>query len=203
MIVPAARSSVPTVPVKSTKLLLVEGAADAEIFESIAKELGKSAEVEIRYFEGKDKLGTYLKTIAATSDFLQVNSLGIVQDADDDPTRARGSVEQALNNANLKSYVRRHVLIVPGGDRNGVLETLFVDANKSDLLYSCVESFEACLVSKGGGFPPTNDADKHRLQVFLATKPKAVISTGLAAKLGLLSLSDAAFNGIREFVRDL
>ena len=123
-------------------LLLVEGKDACNFFDTLREHLDL-ADVVVRDFGGVGQLRLYLAGLVSAPGFRNVRRLGIVRDAEisDDPARtaerAFQSVQSALDNAGLPVPARPAqfiepganrpavaVLILPGGDREGMLETL-------------------------------------------------------------------------------
>jgi len=117
----------------SPKLLVVEGEEERLFFSALARYMNLS-DIQILPIGGKTVLRGSLKALKESSGFEEVTSIGVVRDADDDPKGAFQSVRDALRSAGLpfpdeplvptKSGPRVVVLILPGGDERGSLETL-------------------------------------------------------------------------------
>ncbi len=69
-------------PIKSEKLLLVEGRDAFGFFKAILQELSLLENIEIRNFGGIKDFTTYLRTLKITPGFKKVISLGIIRDAE-------------------------------------------------------------------------------------------------------------------------
>ena len=203
----------PLGPVTLAKLLLVEGDTPMHFFEALLKELGLHTEVEVRKFGGVGDFKTFLINLASTAEFTSiVTSVGVIRDAEDKPaTAARTSVEAAFNAAGLTSVrtppIRTAVYILPDDTNQGMIETLCMDAVKSEPAlanaHSCVEEFFACLARSGINLPPQPRLSKHKTQAFLATRPEAQMFPGIAASRGYWPFANPVFDKLKQFLRTL
>ena len=122
---------------KEVVQLLVEGNDGLNFFKAFVKHhseklsLGK---IQIQNFGGVTELSDFLDGFVGMTGFHKVRSIGIVQDAEDSAKSAFESVQGALENAGLpvpdcpekrevKDKLAVEVLILPGGNQKGMLET--------------------------------------------------------------------------------
>ena len=204
MLVPNERAASPPQPIAREKLLLVEGCTPAHFFEGLALHLDLSATIEIRDFGGVNQLRLFLRTIAATADFRQkVKSLGIIRDAEENPAGAMQSINDAVRDARLSSSVSVHVAVLPDNSTAGMVETLFLRSVANDPLMTCVSTFFECARANGASLPAEPKMDKNRSQVFLATKLEAQQPPGQAARRGSWPFDHQAFDGVKDFLRNL
>jgi hypothetical protein len=193
------------------KQLLVEG-RDAEVFFHALLDHVGLADVQIQNFGGKDELPGFLKALRIAPDFARtVTSLGIVRDAETDPTAAFQSVCSALNGANLavpaqvlvpaghSPQVR--ILILPDAATPGMLETLCLQAVNNDPVIECIEQYFECVEQQTGSLP--DNMHKARVQAFLASRPRPGLLVGQAAHAGYWHLDNPVFDHVRQFVQGL
>lgn len=199
-------------------LLLVEGKDACEFFCALRKHLDL-ADVGVMNFGGVNELRTYLAGLVLVPGFQNVRRLGIVRDAEtsDDPAdtvrRAFQSMQSALENARLPVPDRPAqftggeaerpavaVLTLPGGNREGMLETLLCETFAGSAVDRCIGGFLQCVEETSG---PPDRPDKARAHAYLATKPHPHVSVGVAAQKGYWNLDHAALDGVRGFLTSL
>ena len=175
-----------------SKQLLVEGRDYLNFFEALAQHLGTEG-VQIQNFGGVDELRGFLGALVNESGFREiVQSLGIVRDAETTADGAFQSVQGALRAARLPvpDALGQHadgvpvvaVLILPGGGRPGMLETLLCETLVDSRESSCVDDFLECIERLSDS--PLGRPDKRRAQAWLATQPDPHVSVGVAAQKG-------------------
>lgn len=193
------------------KQLLVEGNDQRNFFEAFARHLGLADAVQICNFGGVDQLRTFLAAFVKMPDFGSVRSVGIVRDAEDSEDAAFRSVQSSLGNANLPvpdaiadpvdENPRVAVLILPGGGNPGMLETVLCRSLEGEDTSRCIDDFFRCVEDLPG--MAIDKPDKSRAFAYLATRPNAHHSVGVAAKAGVWDLDHAAFSDIENFLNGL
>ena len=195
--------------IKSAIQLLVEGNDQRNFFEAFTSHLSIT-NVQIQNFGGVSELSDFLEGFVGATGFREiVQSLGIVRDAETSAGGAFQSVQSALRNAALpmpNSPAERTdtnpavtVLILPGDNRQGMLETLLCESFADDLVEECIDDFFECVES----LPDVSikNPDKARARVYLTTKPKPHFSVGVAAKNDYWDLNHSVFSTIRDFLQ--
>jgi hypothetical protein len=136
--------------------------------------------------------------------------LGIVRDAEDDPTAAFQSVCSGLQNAQLaipsKTCIfagntpRIGVLILPDSNRKGMLETLCLQSVESDPIILCIDEYFCCIkrISKS-----PRVMDKARLLAFLASRYESVSQLGRASQKNCWPWDSSVFDHVKQFLREL
>jgi len=129
------------------KLLVVEGKDAARFFTALLRHMQIDS-IQIQDFGGKDEIHRFIKALKRTPGFNVVTALGIVRDADDDPTAAFQSVCSALQNAQLPvppapeqpttGHPKTKVLIMPDASSHGMLETACMNAVADDPVMPCI-----------------------------------------------------------------
>jgi hypothetical protein len=197
--------------------LLVEGNDERNFFRTFIERL-QLANVQVQVLDGKDRLRDSLETLAGTTDFRIVRSIGIVRDADDSAPKAFQSVQTSLRNVN--QVVRTwsgvefpvperpeeragdvpsvSVLILPVGGEQGMLETLLCRTFAGTDVDRCIDGFFQCAEESGS---PIHRPDKARARAYLTTKPHPHVSVGVAAQKGYWDFDHDAFDGVRRFLR--
>ena len=193
-----------------SKQLLVEGRDYANFFEALVDRL-QLTDIQIQNFGGVSELRAFLRLLTLAPGFASVASIGIVRDAEDSAIGAFRSVQSSLQNADLpvpdSVGVRAvgsplvSVLILPGNDRPGMLETLLNETVAESRESECIDAFFACVESLPGG--SIRRPDKARAHAWLATRPDPHVSVGVAAQKNYWNLGHRALDPVREFLRAL
>ena len=196
--------------IKSAIQLLVEGNDPRNFFEAFVEHLSLE-NIQIQNFGGVNELGGFLRALVNAPGFQTVQSLGIVRDAEMSAGGAFQSVQSALSNAALPvpdSPAERTntspavtVLILPGGNRQGMLETLLCESFAGTSVEDCIDDFFKCVES----LPDVSieRSDKARAHAYLTTKPNPHFSVGVAAKNDYWNLDHNVFSTVRDFLQTI
>lgn len=190
-------------------VVFVEGKDEVNIFTSILSAIGIT-NIEVFPIGGKDKLADQFKSAVMTQGFSKVRSFGIVQDADEDAVAALDRVRGVLTDnkfnapknsgAVVESGERKvGILVLPGGDRKGYLEDLFLDAHKKTPLSACVENFAICSEVAGC----TSFDSKRRTYAVLAALDAPESRLGRAFESGKVNGDSPSFDVVRDFLKIL
>lgn len=160
-------------PLKLNKphLLLCEGEDEVNFFSAWLPELGLT-DVQPLAYQGKTKLSEFLSDLPKISGSSQVKRLAITRDADENASAALESVNHIIQQA--PSWIRAFqppVFVLPGNDRSGALESLWLASLADDPKAFCIEEFFRCIQEKG--WEPSQifaKNDKARAQLWIATK---------------------------------
>lgn len=202
---PAQTSSV---RIESNVQLLVEG-RDLEGFcEGLTNHLGLQ-NLQIQNFGGVNQLRTFLPALTKMSDFSRVTSIGIVRDAERDAAAALQSVQRCIEHAELSVSTAPAqrigddptitVMILPGDNQPGMLETLLCDTFIEEDVCSCINTFFDCVEEHQGR--SVRKPYKARARAYLATKPDPHLSIGVAAKRRYWDLDHPVLQPLRVFLR--
>ena len=199
--------------IESAIQLLVEGKDPYNFFEAFITHLSL-ANIQIQNFGGVNELRGFLRAFVNSPDFQTVQSLGIVRDAEKSAQEAFQSVQSALRNAALpvpnnpaertnSTYTSPAVtvLILPGDNREGMLETLLCETFAGKRVNCCINDFFECVKS----LPDMSieNEKKARAHAYLTTKPNPHVSVGVAAKKGYWDWDHSAFSTIRDFLKTI
>ena len=197
--------------IKSAVQLLVEGNDQRNFFEAFISHLS-IANVQIQNFGGVSQLRDFLEGFVGATGFREtVQSLGIVRDAETSAERAFQSVQSSLERATLPvphSPAERTdtnpavaVLILPGDNRQGMLETLLCKSFADTSVDHCIDDFFECVES----LPDVSieRSDKARAHAYLTTKPNPHFSVGVAAKNNYWDLNHSVFSTVRDFLQTI
>lgn len=195
--------------IESAVQLLVEGNDQRNFFEAFISHLS-IANVQIQNFGGVSQLRDFLEGLVSATGFREtVQSLGIVRDAETSAVGAFQSVQSSLSTAALPvpdSPAERTgtspavtVLILPGDNRQGMLETLLCESFADDPVEECIDDFFKCVES----LPDVSieRSDKARAHAYLTTKPNPHFSVGVAAKNDYWDLEHSIFSAVRDFLQ--
>lgn len=196
--------------------LLVEGNDVRNFFEAFIKHHSKKLsleEIQIQDFGGVSELRDFLEGFVGMTGFHKVRSIGIVRDAEKSAENAFKSVQDALKNAELpapdcpekrevKDRLAVEVLILPGGNQTGMLETLLCQTFAGTEIGGCIDKFFQCVEPLLKEPIKEHRKDKAQAFAYLATRPKPPhYSTGVAVKRRYWDLNHEVFDGIREFLK--
>ncbi len=219
---PQARA-IPLLQLYQPKVLAGEGIEEVRFFAALLKYMGIEPQQELtggsRIVGGiqllslgrKYQLRAKLKALISTPGFANVQSLGIVRDADTDPHAAFLSVCNALTAVNLTAPQQPlipagrnpqvGVLILPNYNTPGMLEDLCLQAVSEDPAMHCIESYFDCLQTTR--LSVSNAGAKARVQTFLASRARPGLRLGEAAEAGYWPWGHEAFSPVKEFLRGL
>jgi hypothetical protein len=196
--------------IQSPNLLIVEGREDELFFGALANRL-ELQNIQVLPLGGKTQLRSRLKALAAAPGFAAVTSLGLVRDANGDPTAAFQSVRDALIAAKLSAPKRPvvsagrsprvAVMILPGEDEPGMLEDLCLRAVGQEPSMLCVEQFFQCLQQQR--LPLPHHISKAKVHTYLASKQETGKRLGEAAAAGYWPWDDRAFGQVKNFLRKI
>jgi hypothetical protein len=193
-----------------SKQLLVEGRDIEVFFKAIIRKL-QLTEIQLQNFGGKNELKNFLPALISAPGFkTKVLSLGIIRDADENPSNAFKSVCSALAKASLAAPKKAEifssndprvgVFILPNSTRKGMLETICLDAVKNDPAMQCVNDYFDCLKGKG---LVLNHIDKAKAQAFLSSRKEPGLLVGQAACKGYWNFDSTIFDSMKHFLSSL
>ena len=120
-------------PIVEHKQLLVEGRTDQEFFNALLRHL-EIGDIGVKSYGGKENFRRFLNVFVRAPGFDEIQSLGIVRDADNSATSAFQSIRDSLVSVNLPApeqaltpasgSPRVDVFIMPNNADIGELEGL-------------------------------------------------------------------------------
>lgn len=197
---------------KSKIQLLVEGNDPRNFFEAFARHLAIDDKVQIQNFGGITQLRDFLEGLVGATGFREVvESLAIVRDAETSAAAAFQSVQSSLKNAALpvpnKPETRTGtrpavtVLILPGNDQQGMLETMLCESFADTPENDCIDTFFDCVEALPNA--SIKRPEKARAHAYLTTKPDPHLSVGVAAQRNYWDLDHRVFGHVRDFLTSL
>ncbi len=200
----------PLEPISKSRVLIVEGEDEKRLFSELIAYLDLP-DIEIRAIGGKTKIHGNIRALTITSGFDKVTSVGVIRDADEDPTAAFQSVCGALQNAGLARPTeplqpagdspRVIVMILPNGETSGMLENLCLESVREDPAMRCVDEYFECLEERVEKLP--RNLSKARVHTFLASRERPDLRLGEAAQKGYWPWDHPAFEQAKLFLNTL
>lgn len=147
-------------------LVLCEGTDDQRVMEGLATHAGIANRLQFRDYAESGTLRRFLTTLAKSPDFTrgEIASILVTRDADDEHEACWISVRDAANAAfDVNLSAPGEWQTIPGGPkiaawinpapgRNGMLESLFLEAAKHTHaeIFPCIENFVQCIETARG-----------------------------------------------------
>ena len=196
--------------IENPKLLLVEGIDEVRLFEALAKDIG-AEDVQIRDYQGKDNLRRFLGVLPRIQRYLDLESIGVTRDADENSDNAAESVRDALGaaalpvpNSPLESAndgrIAVRYLIIPHGE-TGALEVVCLASVAEDPAMTCVQSYFDCIERSALDGPREKWMVKARVHAFLSSRENPALRLGEAAERGVWSFDAPAFDPLKSVLR--
>jgi hypothetical protein len=196
------------------KVIVAEGRDEENFFEAIIEHIPLVG-IQVIGVGGKTMIKQNLKGITSLPYFKDiVTSVGVVRDADNNPTAAFESVCDALRNADLPvptdpmvpigplgNKPKVVVMILPGNNNVGMLEDLCLRAVQSDPATPCMEGYFECLHNQNVVLSPDLSVSKAKVQAFLASRKEPDLCLGIAAKKGYWPWDNEAFEIVERFLQ--
>jgi hypothetical protein len=199
------------IEIEQSYLVLVEGKDEQLLFNALLGNEGIN-NVQVLDIAGKTNLRQNLKALTASPHFGDVLGLGVVRDADTNPTAAFESVRDALTASGLPGppapltpsgqSPQVNVMILPDQDSNGMLESICLDAVAGEPIMQCVEQYFECIGQHNIELQD-NRILKAKVQVFLASREDPGKRLGEAAQAGYWPWNAPAFQPMKDFLRDI
>lgn len=198
-------------PLTKPKLLLVEGRDDEGLFSALITHLGGMPEIEIRKYFGKDNFRQFIRALLLVSGFGNVNSIGVIRDADNNADGAFQSVKDSLLSVGLPApnqplqnstgMPTTTIAILPIDQQQGELEDVLLSSVDTDPAIFCVNDYITCLEDRGLTLP--NKLSKARLHTFLASREEPNLLIGQAARAGYFGWEASSFVSVIQFLQAL
>jgi uncharacterized protein DUF3226 len=191
------------------RLVLVEGSDDEALISGLVGHLGLSG-FQCRNMKGKDAWPDKLRAIAADPTFRSnVLALGLVRDADQNPTGTWQSCKSAIEGAQMVAGSAPGVLgtgspatcvaILPHYNNKGAIEELCLESFPPELV-ACVDSYFACVDT---GQERQTRSNKAYVQAYLAGQIPLRRNLQIAAASGSFNFDHPAFSELSKFLVDI
>ena len=200
----------PLLTIEQPRQLIVEGNDEVRVFYALCRHLGISG-LQVQQCGGYGNLRPFLRSFTAVPDFHEVESLGVVADANANRSGRQLSIQAALSNAGLpaptdplqfasQNGIRVAYLVVPHNTEGTMLENVCLASVSADTAMECVDECFECLGRKGASTPRDVHMSKARVHAFLASRDDPALRTGEAADSGVWRFDDDAFRPMRELL---
>ncbi|CAH0539808.1 DUF3226 domain-containing protein [Vibrio marisflavi] len=199
------------------KLMLVEGKDEVGFFKEFLRK--KNIEgIRIREVGGKDKIKSELKVVLQERGIEDLETLIVVQDADNSKASALQSLKATFSNLGLpvpdsdlefrkngKHPFKCGFYIMPGVDEQGMLEDLLLSSCTQETVkeeaIKYIERIEELSNERNDVKKPRNMA-KAKLHAYLSGLEKHKPNIGLAVKASCFNLDSNKFDGLTTFLND-
>jgi hypothetical protein len=166
---------------------------------------------EIKCVGGSKQFHEILPRLSIQQNFQNIKTLAIVRDAEESFAGTVESIRGTLKKCGLPSPETHGVFtqndaeisvgffIMPGGQRNGMLENLCLDwfQQEHPLLMNCLESYHKCIEPKLK--KPIPNIHKAKALMMLATTPDNATHLGLAAEQNFFNFDSPIWQELSGF----
>lgn len=195
--------------VEKDRLLLVEGRDEQVLFEKI---LGQNWTNGIQVIDagGINRFPGMLAALLAEARVknIDLQSIGMVRDADEDASAAFQSICSAVSRNGLIAPPQTEVLstgtpsvailILPGNGAPGALEDVCLSSISGHPAADCIKSYIRCLRQRG--VMESSNAGKTAVHAYLASKADPTSNVGRGAEHDYWDIGSPAFAIIRDFI---
>lgn len=200
-----------TIKIQKSKLLVVEGKDEKNIFDHWYQQLAIT-DVQVLPIGGKTQLKSNLEILKSLFNFNAVTHIAIIIDADQNETGAFNSVCHSLKSIGLNppseqmvftsNIPKIKVMIAKGTGNRGSVEDYFLNSVKEINKFKCVESYFDCIHENEGTIKSEEKIVIAKTYVYLASNPDfARYRLGESVKAGFWDLEDKAFVELKEFIK--
>ena len=197
----------------------MEGKTDKKLFDGFIARLATD-DIVVESYGGRSNLTVaYLSGLVRQTGFVNVESLGIIRDANSSADSAFQSVQGCLRNSDLPvppSLANRRatgtnpadarkpltvsVFILPDNKSQGELETLLYRTLSRDIV-KCIDDFVEC-AKVATGVSPLKPY-KARVAAYVAVQEKVPHSLAVSAQRGIWDFNHDELSSVGEFLRGL
>lgn len=194
------------------RILIVEGYSDLLFYAEVLESLARLDGVFIKAMNGKEDLLAKLETFLNPGLLTEKESVGVIVDADDNPTGTAQAVADRLSRIVRQEVApgwttgrpRVGLHVVPGASAAGEMESLAWSAWSNDPRNerprACVEGFIGCMRESG---LVAVSPDKGRIGALLAVLYDEDPRLGPGARANAFDFSRPEFAPLCEFLRGL
>ncbi len=206
----------PTI-IQKSKLLIVEGKDEEVFFKELFKKTD-TQDTQIVSSGGKQQFKKIFPVIINTPGFEKLQSLAVVQDADQDLQATFNRIYSVLRNNefeppgkpgvfNTAVTPKIGVFIISDEHQQGKLESLCLSTVKSQPVMECVDSFMKCIKqeshSTAGKYKQPKDIHKARCRAFLSAMEEDTPSLGIATQKNYWDLDSEKLQALKSFLKQL
>jgi hypothetical protein len=196
-------------------VLIVEGYSDLLFCAAFLRHLGRIDGVFIKVFEGKQKIlkGDLLQTYLSERTLAEKKSIGVLLDADDNPSGAVAAISSRLKEITGRELVeaewnegspRLGFFVAPDANTPGEIETLTWNAFRADLKHSEMKTAVLGYLEKMEALGwKAHSPDKARIGAFLSAAYDEDPRLGPGAREKLFDFDAPGFTRLRHFLEGL
>jgi hypothetical protein len=199
-----------SITIDKPRLLLVEGSHEEKFFHGLLRRENIS-DVQVLPLIGKYQFREKIEVLTKVDNFSDVESVGLIRDADESFANTFSSLTNALANAGLSfpenpmtftnSSPQVGIFIPPDNQNSGSLEDLCLASVANDPVLNCAQDYMDCL--RGVQHAEHPHKSKALVQVYLAKEPDGDVHMGTASEKNIWSWDSPAFIPIRTFLKML
>jgi hypothetical protein len=191
------------------RVLVVEGYSDLLFYAELLERCGKSGQVFIKEFNGREDLTAQLEAFLTPSLLAAKRAIAVIVDGDQDPLQAEQRLIATLQRATRQNVTtgawtngqpRIGLFLVPGQGQPGEIETLVWRSWAADPANhqqrACVAQFAACM--QGAGAQPRSP-DKGLISALLAIHNDDDPRLGPGARKRIFDFSRPEFDSLCGF----
>lgn len=200
-------------------LVLCEGKEDMLVMQGLARQAGLAGRLEFQDYEGETKLRPYLANLKVSPEYTrgEFTKILVTRDADKDFSSAWQSVADSIQTVfsnmpakpgewiTFRYGVQIAAWVIPGPGQNGMIETLCLDAARSNNpeTFVCLDPFVECLGRMLG--EPPHEKVRFALWTIIAQGKAAKdrLSIELALKRISIPWEDEKFSGLRNLLVEI
>ncbi len=203
-------SSTTKIEIKSPCLILVEGQDDKRFISQNLRFVNiDEGRCQVEPIGGKDSLRNRLEALVISPEFVTVERLALLRDADTNAESAFQSCAGAIRAAQLdppnsigafsEGTPRVGVFILPGYSRSGELEDLLLDSIEGCKRTGLAQEYLSRVKSAG---LPTDKDSKAVVYSYLACQERSGLRIGEATEKGYFPLNSPAFRPLQDFLKE-
>jgi hypothetical protein len=194
------------------RVLVVEGYSDLRFYAELLEYVGKSDQVFIKPFSGREDLTTQFEAFLTPSLLAEKSAIAVIVDADQNPLQAEQRLIATLHSATRQNITpgawtngrpRIGLFLVPGQGQPGEIETLVWQSWAADppnqRQRACVEQFAECMQLAGA---KPRSPDKGLISALLAIRNDDDPRLGPGAQKRVFDFSRPEYHPLRKFLAE-
>lgn len=192
------------------KVLIVEGYSDLLFYAEMVEHIDRNKRIFIKEFGGKGNFQKDLKLLLISAFLESKTAIGVIVDANGNPAETRAKMEKLLSELTKQTVVNGQwtggspnsgLLVVPGGDQKGEIETLVWNSWANDPANAsqkkCITDFIGCMGSAG---KKAKSPDKGHIGALLAIASDEDPRLGPGARAKVFDLARLELEELRQFL---
>jgi len=195
---------------RSKTLVLVEGREDRFVLEQFADQLHLGPDrIQTHPLLSKDKLFSFLHAEAKRPEFLELETLAILFDAETSRETTLAEINDALQRLDLPASLRVVIETIPTGAQTGCLEDLMLEALTAETAaFPCLDEIRNCIETNLPRSRTFSECQWKKLQLHVVLGCsergyKAGLLTALQSREYQPILASRVFDPLRQFISQL